>query len=153
MGHQGELPWSLPMDEAHLKHLIQDGWLLTGRTSFQSTQGDDLFSDRSDTIILTRRQGFTAPGKHVAHTLHDAYAKARQAGADKLYILGGANVYQQAMDDADQLILTHVHATVQGDAYFPEIEPEDWREVRRENHPADHQHTYAFSFVWYERRR
>lgn len=153
LGRQGALPWSLPRDEAHLKDLIQDGWLLTGRTSFQSAQGDDLFADRSDVIILTRQQGFSALGRHVAHALHDAYAKARQAGADKLYILGGATVYQQTLGDADQLILTHVHATVKGDAYFPAIDAKDWQEVRREDHPADHQHTYAFSIVWYERPR
>jgi len=151
LGKHGRLPWSLPKDEKHLKTIIQDGWLLTGRTSFQSVQGDDLFYDRSDVIILTRQSEFSAQDKHIAHSLEEAYAKADQEDAHCLYILGGARVYQQTLDDADQLILTHVHATVEGDAFFPEIDSENWQQVRREDHPADEAHTYPFSFVWYNR--
>lgn len=153
LGKQGELPWSLPKDEAHLKRLIQDGWLLTGRTSYQSAQGDDLFAGRSDVIILTRRPNFSAAGKHIAHSLEEAYAKAEKAEAERLYILGGARVYQQAIEDADRLILTHVHTTIEGDAFFPTIDNSQWREVGREDHSADDRHTFPFSFVWYERLR
>lgn len=151
LGKQGELPWSLPRDEQHLKNLIQDGWLLTGRTSFQSSQGDDLFSQRSDVIVLTRQQDFSVPDKYIAHSLKSAYAKAAKAGADCLYILGGSRVYQQAIQDADRMVLTHVHAKVEGDAYFPEIAPNTWREIRREDYPSDEAHTHPFSFVWYKR--
>lgn len=152
LGKNNELPWSLPADEAHLRAQIQQGWLLTGRKSFETPQGNQLFADRSDVLVLTNRLNYAPSGVQVVHGLEAAFAKAEAAGAERLNVLGGAKVYDQTLPFADELILTEVHTVIDGDAYFPEIPRTVWEEVRREDHPADADNPYPYSFVWYRKK-
>lgn len=152
LGKEGSLLWNLPDDEKHLLSLIKDGWLLTGRTSYESAQGSRIFADRNDLMVLTSREDYSPEQGQVVHTLSDAYTTAEQAGANILYIMGGATVYQQTLDDAQRMILTIVDEALEGDVFFPEWSPSNWQETRRVFHPRDAQHTYPFSFVWMERR-
>lgn len=152
IGKDEDLPWKLPADEAFFKSQIQDCWLLTGRASFESPQGRELFQDRSDVIVLTRRPRYGAEPGHVAHSIDAAFQLARSHGARRLCILGGAQVYRQTMDRADELIITEVHAEVAGDAFFPPIDPNAWREATREEHRRDADNPYDYAFVRYQRR-
>ncbi len=153
LGKEGTLLWNLPDDEEHLLSLIRDGWLLTGRTSYESAQGSRIFAGRDDVVVLTSQEGYQPEIGKVAHDLKEAYRVARRAGTDKLYILGGAKVYQQTLDDADRMVLTIVDGVFEGDAFFPDWSSTNWKEVNRTYHPRDEQHTYPFSFVWLERNR
>lgn len=151
LGKEGELLWNLPDDEEHLLSVINDGWLLTGRTSYETAQGSRIFDGRNNVVVLTSRKDYQPGGAQVAHNLNDAYRAAKEAGADKMYILGGARVYQQTLEDADQMILTIVDATFDGDAIFPDWSTDNWKEMKRVDHPRDEQHAYPFSFIWLER--
>lgn len=153
LGKDGSLLWELPDDEEHLLSIIENGWLLTGRTSYESAQGSRIFSDRDDVLVLTTREDYSIPHGQVVHRLDDAYRIARRAGADKLYILGGANVYQQTLDDADRMVLTVVDESFEGDAFFPHWSSSNWRETKRTDHPRDDRHAFPFSFIWLERTR
>lgn len=152
IGRQGDLPWHLPADLAFFQSLIQTGWLLTGRGSYESPQGQELFRGREDVIILTSRQNYRPASGHVAHTIPEALQLAESLGAQRLCILGGAHVYAQTIGLADELIITEVHGIFQGDAFFPEIDPAMWEELWREDHEADAENAWGYSFVRYRRK-
>ncbi len=151
IGKDGGLPWHMPADEAFFRRTIADGWLLSGRTSYESNQGNAIFHKDQSFIIITRQQNYEAPGGIVAHTLEAGFGQAAAAGALRLYVLGGGKIYEQAIDLVDQLIITEIHTEIEGDVFFPEIDKHQWQEIRRTDHPADAENPYAYSFVVYER--
>ncbi len=152
IGYGGKIPWHLPADEAYLLDTIQDGWLLTGRTSYETPQAAKIFKERADTLVLTNRRQYRVPYGQVVYSLAEAYRTALEAGAAKLYVLGGSQVYRQSMPDADEVLLTRVHGFFQGDTYFPELDPEIWQEVSRESHPSDDKNSHPYTFFHFIKR-
>lgn len=151
IGNQQTLPWHMPADLAFFTQQIQIGHLLTGRNSYETPEGLELFKQRQDVILVTRNQDYTTAGAHVVHSVTEAFDLAKELGVTRLNILGGAEIYRQTIHLADELIITEIHGTFSGDAFFPSIDPVLWREVKREDHPADSANPYAYSFVWYNR--
>ena len=153
IGKAGGLPWSMPADEKFLLEKIQEGYLLTGRKSYESNQGSTLFDDRQF-VLITRREDYDpGPGGSIAHSIEEGIAHARAQQAKQLWILGGAEIYRQAMPYADDLYITEIHTQVEdGDAFFPAIDPADWEEKWRKPHPADEKNDYPYTFVYYRRR-
>ena len=152
IGKENDLPWRLPADLVFFREQIKEGFLLTGRASYESPQGHEIFSKRKDVIILTRREGYQNTAALIAHDIGEAFRMAETAGAARLLILGGAEVYRQTIALADELIITEVHAKFDGDRFFPGIDPEVWQEVNREFHQRDEKNPYDYSFVRYHRR-
>ena len=130
---------------------IQNGYLLTGRTSYGTPEGTGVFANRQDVILVTRQKDYAPKGIHVAHSIPEAFELAENLGVQQLNILGGAEIYAQTIHLADELIITEIHGIFDGDAFFPKIDPALWKEVKRTNHPADLENPYAYSFVWYRR--
>lgn len=153
IGRNGDVPWHLPADLAFFEHTISDGWLLSGRRSYESAQGDFIFQKGRKTIIITRQKDYKVHDAIIANSVMEGIEKAAIAGAPKLYILGGGEIYTQALSLADRLILTEIHTIIKdGDTYFPEIDLEKWREMSRESHSKDAENPYDYSFVTWERR-
>ena len=142
IGRDGQLPWRLPEDLRRFKRLTVGKTVLMGRKTWESL-GRPL-PDR-DNWVLTRDPDFTAPGARVFASLDAALAAASSVG--DLVIIGGGELYRQTLPIATQLELTQVHADVDGDAFFPAIDPAGWRETAREDRPADERHAFPFSFV------
>ena len=140
VGSGGEMPWHLPEDLAHFKATTMGHTLVMGRKTYDSI-GRPLPGRR--TIVMTRQQGWHAPSVEVAHSLAEALALA---GPTDVFVVGGAEVYRQAMAFADTMMLTEVEMSPEGDAFFPPFEPAHWRETTRQAHDG-------FSFVTYERKR
>jgi dihydrofolate reductase len=107
------------------------------------------------TIVVSRDRTFAAPGILVAPTLADAFAAARgdalRRNADPIVVAGGADIYTQAMPRATHLAITWVHKRLEGDARFPAIDPNIWRETSREEHEPQAEDEAAFAYVSYER--
>jgi dihydrofolate reductase len=146
IGRAGRLPWRLPADLRHFKQLTMGHHLIMGRKTFESI-GRPLPGRTS--IVLSRRQDFPAPEVLLAGSLDEAL---RRAGGDgEVFIVGGADVYRQALPLADRIYLTRVHADIAGDTYFPALPPGQWvlRESRRQ--AADAKNEYDYSFLLYER--
>ncbi|MDX1390536.1 MAG: dihydrofolate reductase, partial [Acidobacteriota bacterium] len=101
-------------------------------------------------VVITRRADLELEGVTVAGTIEEAIAIAERAGDDEAFVAGGAEIFRQTLDRADRLYLTLIHAEIEGDARFPEIDETRWRQVARENHDADERNAYAFSFVDFE---
>jgi dihydrofolate reductase len=146
IGRNNDLPWRLPADLRHFRQLTTGHAVILGRRNYESI--GKLLPNRTN-IVITRQRDYTAPGCLVAHSLADALV---MAGNDpEIFVIGGAEIYAQALPLADRLYLTHVEAEVPGDTFFPEFDIADWREMVSESHPADADHAYAFRFVTLER--
>lgn len=151
IGRENDLVWDLPADQRFLEDQISEGLLLTGRKSFESSQGAELFEDTSRVILLTRQKEYQAGQAMVASSLGEALKLAEEQGAQRLCVLGGASVYEDSMSCADQLIITEVHETFEGDSFFPDIDTRVWKEVWREDHQKDEENPYDYSFVKYKK--
>ncbi|PID99386.1 dihydrofolate reductase [Candidatus Saccharibacteria bacterium] len=148
IGSRSDLPWYLPADLRHFKKLTTGKTVVMGRTTFQSIVarlGRPLPQRRN--VVLTRDQSFHYRG---VETIHDVSSIAPLA--DDVYVIGGAQVYAAALELADVLYVTEVHAVIDGDAHFPAIDAARWREVSRVRHAADAKNQYDYDFVVYERR-
>ena len=147
IGRDNGLPWRLPADLAHFKRLTLGHPILMGRRTWDSI-GRPLPGRLN--LVLTRDPSFQAAGASVVHSL--AEARAAAGGAERLMVIGGAELYRACLDAADVVHLTEVDAEPEGDVYFPPFDEADWREVRREAHPAGEDDEYAFVFRVLERR-
>ena len=147
IGRDGALPWHLPADLAHFRRLTLGRAVIMGRATFDSI-GRPL--PQRLNIVLSRREGFTAPGVEVVSSLAEAYRLAAAHGGPAM-VIGGAAVYARTLADASTVELTEVHADLAGDTHFPPLGA-DWREVAREDHPVDARNAHAYSFVTYRRR-
>lgn len=139
IGRGGALPWHLPADLAHFKATTLGHPLVMGRRTFDAI-GRALPGRR--TIVITRDHRWRHPDVEVAHSFADALALA--GPADEVFVVGGGQVYAEAMAFAQRMILTEVEQSPVGDTSFPEWAADDWREVSREEHDG-------FAIAVYER--
>ncbi len=146
IGLDGALPWRLLADLKHFKRVTLRKPVVMGRKTWESLHVRPLPGRIN--IVLTRNTGFKADESMVVHSLDEAFNVAN--GASEVMVIGGEEVYRLALPRASRIYLTEVHKNFQGDAKFPEFDPDDWREVSRENHQAETD-TPAYSFVVLER--
>ena len=147
IGRDGGLPWRLSADLRHFKRTTMGHHLIIGRRTWEEV-GKPL--PGRTMVVLTRDPDFSADGVKVVHSLEEALAVAR--GDDEPFIAGGAQVYRMALEAGfvDRICLTRVHAEVEGDTFFPEVDLKAWRLVSEEHHEADDRNQHPFSFLVYE---
>lgn len=146
IGKDGALPWHLPADLRHFKRVTTGTPMIMGRRTFDSLPR--LLPGRRH-IVLTRDRNWRAHGAEVVHTPEAALAAA--ADADRVSIIGGADIFAAFLPLADAIELTEVHGDIEGDTVMPAPDPAVWTEAAREDHPAEDDRP-AFSFVRLERR-
>ena len=150
IGRAGQLPWGrLPADLRHFKALTLGHPVVMGRKTYDSI-GKAL--PGRPNLVVTRQAGWAAPGCEAASSVLGALNRAAELDADVVCIIGGGEIYREALPAVDVVYLTEVHHSFEGDAYFPALSPTEWREENRERHEADVDHPYAFSFVTLRRR-
>ncbi|WP_336068066.1 dihydrofolate reductase [Nitratireductor rhodophyticola] len=150
IGREGGLPWRLSTDLKRFKAITMGKPVVMGRKTWESI-GKPLPGRRN--IVVTRQADYDAEGAECVSSLDVALALAAggEAGAD-VCVIGGGQIYAEAIDKADRLHVTHVDAQIEGDTVFPEIAPEIWEEVSREEVPAGEKDVYATTYVVYQRR-
>ena len=146
IGHAGQLPWHLPADLRRFKSLTMGKPMIMGRRTWDSI-GRPLPGRHS--IVVTRDRTLAIEGATVVHSFDEALRAA--GGVAEISVIGGADIFAQALPLARVIELTRVHARVAADTFFPSIDPDAWRETHRERHSADATHAYPFSFVTLER--
>jgi len=146
IGRNNRLPWHLPADLKWFKQITLGKPILMGRKTHESI-GRPL-PGRTN-IVITRRHDYPAEGCIVAHSLAEAVTAA--GTAEEIIVIGGASLYAQVLPWAARIYLTLVQAEPAGDTWFPALDPQDWQEVWREDHPADARHAYPYSFLRLER--
>lgn len=152
IGRNNALPWHLPGDLQYFKRVTMGKPIIMGRKTFESI-GKPL-PGRSN-IVITRNAQFQADGVRVVDSMAAALRVAEDIalidGVDEVVVIGGAEIYRESLSQASRLYLTQVHASVEGDAYMPEVEWSHWRETTREHFPAQGANPYDYSFVVFER--
>ena len=148
LGKDNTLLWHLPDDFKRFKALTTGEFIVMGRKTFESLPG--ILPNRTH-IVITRNRDFSNEGCLSAESLTDALAKVPDDR--NAYIIGGGEIYKQAISIATKIELTRVHSEFGADTFFPEIDPDKWTMVFQEHHPADDRHKHAFSFETYVRRR
>ncbi|HET8904126.1 MAG TPA: dihydrofolate reductase [Saccharospirillum sp.] len=152
IGRDNKLPWYLPEDLKYLKRVTTGKPVIMGRKTYDSI-GRPL-PNRTN-IVVTRDASLTVPGVKVVTSLDDALELARAesviSDVEEVIVMGGAEIYAQALPYADRLYVTLVHAEVEGDAVFPPIDLDEYQELAREDFKAEGPNPYDYSFVVYER--
>lgn len=152
IGINNKLPWYLPNDLKYFKQVTMGKPIVMGRKTFESI-GKPL-PGRTN-IVITRNESWSADGVKVSHSLNDAYALAEAVceidGQNELMIIGGDQIYQSSLQEIDRIYLTQVHAVVDGDAWFPEVDWSQWKELAREDFSAEGNNPYDYSFIVLER--
>lgn len=147
IGKDNRLPWHLPADLQHFKKITLGKPILMGRKTFESI-GCPLPLRRN--IVVTRDENFQAPGCVVVHSVEEGIQEA--AYSKEICVIGGAILFAEMLPTIQKIYLTMVHHLFVGDAYFPELDMNEWREVERERHDADEKNVFAYSFIVLERK-
>lgn len=147
IGRAGALPWKLPDDMKFFMRTTTGHTIIMGRKTWESFPGGKPLPNRRH-IVITRQAGYVAEGAEVVATLDEAIELAADDG--EVFVIGGGQIYEQAITRAQRIYLTLVHADVEGDVLFPRIDPLRWRIEHKEHHEADERHAYAFTFIRYE---
>lgn len=147
MGKDNQLIWHLPADLNRFKKTTLSHVVIMGRKTFESL-GKPL-PNRTN-ILITRDKNYKAEGCVVVNSVKEALEAALKVDENP-FILGGAEIYKQAMPFTDKLDITFVHHQFKADVFFPEIDKTIWKETSREDFKADEKNKYDYSFVTFER--
>jgi len=148
IGRDNDLPWRMPADLRHFKELTTGHTVVMGRRTWESFPGALPYRRN---VVVTRDPDYVADGAVVVHSLDEALRFAAEAGDAELFIAGGSQIYGQALPIARRMYLTHIHAAIEGDTFFPEFDADAWRVTEKAHHAADERHAHAYTFATYER--
>lgn len=148
IGKNNQLPWRLPADLKHFKAITTGHVILMGRKTYESI-GKPL--PNRINMIITRDVRFNARGCKIVHSVEEAIEQASAENQKEMFIIGGAQIYQQCLPQTQRIYLTIVHHHFDGDVSFPELNQSEWSEIERIRYPADNENIYSYSFVRLER--
>lgn len=146
IGRDGDMPWHLPADLAHFKQVTMGRPVVMGRRTRESL-GRALPGRRN--IVISRSRETDYPDAEVVASLQTALERC--AGEEEVMILGGGQIYQEALPRADRIELTRIETELEGDTHFPEIDTGSWREVASRHRPADEKNAWPMTFLRLER--
>jgi dihydrofolate reductase len=144
IGINNKLPWHLPEDLAHFKRTTSGHPIVMGRKTYDSI-GRPLPNRRN--IVVTRNPAWRREGVEAVTSFGDAL---KLAGDEEIMVIGGAQIFAEALPLADRLVVTEIGKTFDCDTFFPEIDPQQWKEVAREQHHSEQQ-GLDYAFVGYQR--
>lgn len=147
IGKDNRLPWHLPADLRHFKEITMGKPILMGRKTYESI--GHALPGRVN-VVITRDAQFRACGCVVACSIDTALSSVSYS--DEVIVIGGALLYQHMMPLFQRIYLTIVHHDFEGDAYFPELDFSEWEEATREDHKADEENGYPYSFITLNRK-
>jgi len=147
IGANNTLPWRCPEDLKHFKAITMGHHIVMGRNTFDSI-GKPL--PGRITVVVTRNRELSIEDCIIAHSLQEAIAAS--AGDEEIFIVGGAEVYAQALPLADKLYITEIQMDVAGDAHFPELDKNQWLETSRERRRQETPQPLEYHFVIYRRK-
>lgn len=152
IGKDNDLPWHLPEDLKFFKSKTSGQMLIMGRKTFEALGGP---LPKREHILITRNKDYKAQGAEVVHSLEEALEMAEKSGREEVYIIGGAQIYTQALEAGltDRMFITEVNAEPEADAYFPDFDASQWDLFWKEEHPVDNRHKYPFTFTEWRKKK
>ena len=149
IGKDNQLPWHLPSDMKYFKNQTWGMTVIMGRKSLESL-GKPLQGRKN--IVVTRNKDWKQEGTEVAHSINEAIDLAKETGVNEIFIIGGAEIFKEAMPVANRIYLTRIHHHFDGDAYFPEVSDAEWTLVQSCFCDADEKNQYPHTFQVWERK-
>ncbi|MDR0517108.1 MAG: dihydrofolate reductase [Fibromonadaceae bacterium] len=147
IGNNNKMPWHLPADLRFFKKTTLGHPIIMGRKNFESI--GKVLPERTN-IVLTKNIGFAAEGILAVHSLGEAFEAAKNCGSEECFVIGGAEIYKQALSLCQKLYITRVHGTFEGNTYMPEFENDFHRTGITKNF-KDEQNIYDYDFEIWER--
>lgn len=141
LGKDNQLVWHLPNDFKRFKQLTTNHYIILGRKTFESFPKP--LPNRTH-VIITRNKNYKAEGCIIVNSIEEALKIVPKN--EDAYIIGGAEIYKQSIHLSNKIELTRVHTTCEADAFFPEINPQEWQLINEEFHPKDEKHQFDYTF-------
>lgn len=148
IGKDNKLLWNLPNDMKFFKNVTWGLPVVMGRKTFEAL-GKPLKGRKN--IVITRQSGWQPEGTVVVKSFEDAQFLVKNMDVKEMMVIGGGEIYRLAFPKARRIYITRVEAVLEGDTYFPVIDPHDWKLVSQKDHEADAEHAYNYSFQVWER--
>lgn len=152
IGKNNDLPWHLPDDMKYFMQTTSGHHVVMGRKNYESIPPKFRPLPNRVNILVSRQEDYQAPGCTVVNSIPQAIDIAIDNHEAEIFIIGGAEIYNQSLAFANRLYLTEIQTSLEGDAFFPMFNQSEWSEVSRKHHAADEKHRYAFDFVVYEKK-
>lgn len=150
IGKDNQLVWKLSGDLQHFKRTTLGHHVIMGRKTFES-MGKPLPGRTS--IVITRNENYQVPAPHyVVHSLDEALKIVEEKGLEQTFILGGAEIFKEALPLTHEMIITEVDANPDGDTFFPPVDYSVWEKVSEESHSKDGKNEYNYTFIVYHRK-
>ena len=149
IGNKGKLPWRMPADLEYYRSKIKGKTAVMGRKTFES-MGNKPLPNRAN-IIITRDQNYKVDGAIVVHSAEEAVKEAEKYKTDEVMVIGGSEIYKEFLPRANRIYLTIIDGVFEGDAFFPEYDITEWKEISYEEHERDAKNPYDYRFVVLER--
>lgn len=154
IGKNNQLLWHLPADMKIFKEKTIGHCVITGRKNFESIPEKFRPLPNRTNIVVTRQKDYQAPGAIVVNSLSEAIDKAKATGDNEIFIIGGGEIYKQALHLADKIYLTKVHHHFyDADTFFPELNLNEWNVLCNQKYNADEKNRYSFTFFELERKK
>lgn len=146
IGKNNDLPWYLPADLKYFKAMTNGHTIIMGRRTFDS-MGKALPNRRN--IVISRQKDLEYKDTEVTHSLESALSLCSKD--EEVFIIGGGEIFRQALPVADTLYITEIHHNFEADTFFPAINKAEWKEVKREDKQPDEKNRVPYSFVTYKK--
>lgn len=151
IGLNGEMPWKkLTADLQFFKNTTKHHWCILGRKTYNAL-GNKVLPERKF-IVVTRDNSFTASDSLIAHSIESAMQLDVIEKEEEVFILGGGEIYKQALPRVNRIYLTRIHDTFEGDTYFLIPDPENWKMISRSDFSKDEKNPYNYSFLVFDRK-
>lgn len=152
IGKDNDLVWSLPDDMKYFMNSTKEHYIILGRKNYESLPPKFRPLPNRTNIVITRQKNLKLENTSVVNSLDDAISLCEKDNQKKIFVIGGGQIYKQALPITDTLYITEIHHKFDGDTFFPTIDKNEWEEVSREYHNTDERHKYSFDFVIYKRK-
>jgi dihydrofolate reductase len=150
IGHLNKIPWYMPRDLKHFSDVTRGHTVIMGRNTYESIVarlGKPL--PERNNIIVTRQKDFVAAGCIVAHSLEEALLKS--PANEEVFVIGGSQLYAEALTKADKIYRTLIHTSIEGDAFFPKLDESSWKLVEKKSEPKNEKNPHDADYEIYER--
>ena len=153
IGKNNQLIWNLPKDMKFFMDSTMGKFIITGRKNYESIPEKYRPLKNRTNIIVTRNHNYIAKGCTVVNSISDGINLARENGEEECFIIGGGQIYQQALEGkmVDKLYITHVDGEFEGDTFFPEVDYNNWKSTLVMSNEADQKNPLDFSVIIYEK--
>lgn len=150
IGKDNDIPWYLPADLKYFKKITTGHHIIMGRKCYESI-GRPL--PKRTNVVVTRNPFFIASGCLITHNVAEAVQLAKANGEEEVFIIGGGQIYEIALPHVDRIYLTEVDVKVDGDIFFPTIDPNNWNLIKETKNKSDEKNEYDYTFKVLERKK